>query len=62
MSICACGNDDQTPEHVLQACPLFDDQRKDVWPDETDLETKLWGAADNLRLTTRLTTSVGLQI
>ena len=59
---CHCGNDDQTPEHVLQACPLFDDQRKDVWPDETDLETKLWGTADNLRLTTRFTTSIGLQI
>ena len=32
---------------MLQACPLFDDQRKDVWPGETDLETKLWGTADN---------------
>ena len=47
-AICPCGNDDQTPEHVLQACPLFDDQRKGVWPDETDLETKLRGTADNL--------------
>ena len=59
---CHGGNDDQTPEHGLQACPLFDDQRKDVWPDETDLETKLWGTADNLCLTTRFTTSIGLQI
>ena len=54
-----CGIDDQTPEHVLQACPLSDDQRKEVWPVGTNLETKL---ADNLRLTTRFTTSVGLQI
>ena len=54
--------DSETPEYVLQACPLFGDQRKDVWPDETDLETKLWGTADNLRLTTRFMTSVGLQI
>ena len=58
---CQCGNDNQTQEHVLQACPLFDDQ-KDVWSDETDLETKLWGTADNLPLTTRFKTSVGLQI
>ena len=50
--ICHCGND-QTPEHVLQAFPLFDNQRKDVWPIETNLETKLWGTADNLRLTIR---------
>ena len=36
--------------------PLFDDQRKDVWPDEKDLATKLCATADNLRLTTRFTT------
>ena len=43
----SCGHGDQTREHVLQACPLFDHhRRKDVWSDETDLETKLWGTAD----------------
>ena len=60
---------------MLQVCPLSDDQstcskpgslsddqRKDDWPDETDLGTKLWGTADNDRLTTRFTTSVGLQV
>ena len=40
-AICHCGNGDQTPEHVLQACPLFDDHRKGVWPIETNVETKL---------------------
>ena len=62
LQTCHCGNDDQTPEHVLQACPFFDDQRKDVWPVETDLETKLWGTADNHHLTTPFTTPVGLQV
>ena len=30
---------------------LSDDQRKVVWTIETNLESKLWGTADNLRLT-----------
>ena len=43
-------------------------KRKGVWlttkkkgdnADETDLETKLWGTADNLRLTTRFTSVRG---
>ena len=32
---------------------LLDDLEEGcLWPDETDLETKLWGTTDNLRLTT----------
>ncbi|KAK7108155.1 hypothetical protein V1264_015944 [Littorina saxatilis] len=48
---CDCGEGDQTPEHVLQACPLLDQLRIQTWPDPTDLRTKMWGALEDLERT-----------
>ena len=43
-AVCDCGEGDQTPEHVLQACPLLDQLRHQTWPTNTTLDSKLWGS------------------
>jgi hypothetical protein len=48
---CSCGNDNQTAEHILQRCPLLEQQRKAVWPVETRIQTKLYGAMEELQKT-----------
>ena len=46
------GTAPQTPEHILQNCPLFGDLRQATCPDGMDYKEKLWGPAETLRLTT----------
>ena len=29
---CPCGTGPQTPNHILQSCPTFDDLRRQTWP------------------------------
>ena len=29
---CPCGTSPQTPNHILQSCPTFDDSRRQTWP------------------------------
>ena len=41
-SACNCQRGDQTAEHILQVCPRFEELRKEIWPDITSLETKLF--------------------
>ena len=48
---CPCGTETQTPEHILQSCPIHDKLRQATWPDGEDLQEKLWGAAESLRRT-----------
>jgi len=48
---CPCGLEDQTPEHVLQTCPLLKGTREDVWPTPTPLHTKLHGSRQDLERT-----------
>ena len=57
---CPCGIEDQTPEHVLQTCPLFQEQRKQVWPNATPLHTKLHGCRQDLEDTTTFVFLTGL--
>ncbi|KAK7093828.1 hypothetical protein V1264_007517 [Littorina saxatilis] len=57
---CACGQEDQTAEHILQRCPLLDKERKEVWPSPTPLQTKLYGSRQELEKTTTFITSAGL--
>ncbi|KAK7100610.1 hypothetical protein V1264_023530 [Littorina saxatilis] len=57
---CACGQEDQTAEHILQRCPLLDEERKEVWPSPTPLHTKLYGSRQELEKTTTFITSAGL--
>ena len=49
---CPCGTSTQTPEHVLQSRPLFNNARKETWNEEVDLNEKLWGTIESLRKTT----------
>ena len=49
---CPCGREEQTMEHVLQRCPLYEVTREDVWPVSTSLTTKLYGCKQELEKTT----------
>ena len=52
---CECGSDEQTPEHILQFCPHYEEARQEAWPQDTPLYTpKLWGNAEDLRRTAKL--------
>ena len=59
---CQCGEADQTSAHILQDCPLFDEQRQQSWPEGADLNTKLWGTAADLHRTSSFMAALGLRI
>ena len=40
---CPCQTAPQTPEHILQDCPLFLEARREQWPTGATLVEKLWG-------------------
>ena len=40
---------EQTPEHILQVCPFYEEKRCEVWTDDTSLHAKLWGHVDHQR-------------
>ena len=61
-SACSCQRGEQTAEHILQVCPRFDDLRKEIWPDMTSLETKLFGDRVELIKTTKFIKLCGLNI
>ena len=49
--------------HILQDCPLFTAQRNQrPGQRDADLNTKLWGSATNLELTTSFVTTTELRI
>ncbi|KAK7100641.1 hypothetical protein V1264_023558 [Littorina saxatilis] len=58
-TLCECGQADQTPSHMLQDCPSHEARRREQWPDGTDLRTKLWGTAYELRRTASFAASLG---
>ena len=60
--ICSCGLEDQTPEHILQTCPLFQKQREEVWPAAVPLRTKLYGCRRDLEDTTKFVSLTGLTL
>ena len=41
-ALCDCGKDDQTLNHFLQLCPLYNRERQHIWPVSTTLDAKLW--------------------
>ena len=45
---CPSGTCPQTPNHILQSCPTFDDLRRQTWPSPVEAHRKLWGPADAL--------------
>ena len=59
---CSCGQEDQTAEHILQSCSLYQQERKEVWPEDTPLQTKLFGSREQLERTTRFISRTGLTV
>ena len=47
---CQCGAP-QTVEHLLQNCPLHQNLRAEIWPEDTPLREKLYGPLESLRRT-----------
>ena len=52
----------QTPEHILQNCPLFDEPRQATWPEGLDFREKLWGPAETLRQTADFIASTNIDL
>ena len=59
---CNCGQGDQNAEHILQSCPRLQVQRKEVWPLETPLNTKLYGCRDELAKTAQFVLATCLSV
>ena len=59
---CPCGTSPQTPEHILQNCPLFVDLRQATWTEGADFQEKLWGSAGSLWRTAGFITATKLDI
>ncbi|XP_041369759.1 uncharacterized protein LOC121383729 [Gigantopelta aegis] len=59
---CSCGLEDQTAEHILQACPIHQDLRQAEWPIETAIHTKLYGKRGELEKTAHFILQTGLLV
>ena len=59
---CPCERSQQTTEHVLQSCPLFQDLRAKFWPTPVPLLQKLYGNLADLRSTAAFIRDTGLSI
>ena len=58
---CPCGTGPQTPNHILQSYPTFDDLRRQTWPSPVDAHRKLWGPVETLWQTADFTLLTGLK-
>ena len=59
---CPCETGSQTPEHILQSCPLHQDARIQSWPIGATLTAKLWGTLEDLQTTAAFIHHIGLEI
>jgi hypothetical protein len=59
---CSCGLEDQTPDHILQNCPLLKALRDKTWPTVTPLSTKLYGSKQDLEATASFVSLSGLAL
>ncbi|XP_041357606.1 uncharacterized protein LOC121374568 [Gigantopelta aegis] len=59
---CSCGLEDQTAEHILQACPIHQDLRQAEWPIETAIHTKLYRKRGELEKTAHFILQTGLLV
>ena len=59
---CPCGTGPQTPNHILQSCPTFDDLRRQTWPSPVEPHRKLWGPVETLQQTVDFALLTGLKI
>ena len=59
---CPCETAPQTPEHILQECPLHQNARNQQWPSGATMAEKLWGTKEDLSKTTDFIASLKLEI
>ena len=59
---CPCGTGPQTPNHILQSCPTFDDLRRQTWLSPVEAHRKFWGPVETLRQTADFALLTGLKI
>lgn len=59
---CPCGTGLQTPEHVLQECPLHRKERNEHWPEGGVLDQKLWGTREDLEHTVHYIQEIGIDV
>ena len=60
--VCPCGKQSMTAEHLLQHCPLHQDCRRNVWPEETPLRVKLYGTREDLQRTDSFIRAIDIPI
>lgn len=60
--MCPCGTAAENAEHVLQSCPLYNQARTGIWPQEASLEDKLFGGLDQLSATVQFISAIGLAV
>ena len=41
---CKCGSEEQTPEHFLEVCLLYEKKCHENWTYDTRLHIKFWGS------------------
>lgn len=59
-NLCPCQTAPQSPEHILQECPLYKETRKKMWPNYTSVEEKLWGNINKIKQTCDFIQKTGL--
>ena len=59
-ALCDCKEAEQTVHHILQDCPIWRQQRHQLWPQDESTTNKLWGTAEHLRRTTQFLATCGL--
>lgn len=59
---CSCDTVAQTPEHILQTCPRYTNDRKRIWPRDLDLKAKLWGTVEDLKNTAQFILDIKVKL
>ncbi|RUS91759.1 hypothetical protein EGW08_000467 [Elysia chlorotica] len=59
---CTCQTGGQTVIHVLQHCPMYENIRNLMWPQDTPMAQKLYGSLEDLRRTATFMSETGLSI
>ncbi|RUS75877.1 hypothetical protein EGW08_016366 [Elysia chlorotica] len=57
---CTCQTGGQTVIHVLQHCPMYENIRNLMWPQDTPMAQKLYGSLEDLRRTATFIPSVAM--
>ena len=60
--MCPCGEAEQDTHHILQDCGTLRQLRRQVWPEPTPIEDKLYGPVASLQATTTFIKRTGLDV